>query len=191
MKLLKLLAVFSLLSLLAACGSTPRSDYYMLSAETQGTPGREGPSIGVGPVTVPDYLKRKEMVLNRSPNKLELADYHRWAETLDAGVLRVTAINLAALLETQQVQTFPWRRASFPDYGVSIAVVQFSMKDTAALLVAEWTLTRPKSGELISQQISELSSQARGSEPEDVAAVYSALLEQLAEKIASVVRQDS
>ena len=129
--------------LISGCGSTPRSNYYMLSAEASGSPGGEGPSIGVGPITVPDYLKRKEMVLNRDANRLELAEYDRWAESLDAGILRVTALNLAALLETQQVQRFPWRRAGIPDYGVSVAVVQFSVNDANALLVAEWASHSP------------------------------------------------
>ncbi len=175
--------------LIAGCGSTPRSNYYMLSAEAGGTPGMSGPSIGVGPITVPDYLKRKEMVLNRDANRLELAEYDRWAETLDAGILRVTALNLASLLETQQVQRFPWRRKAVPDFGISIAVVEFSVKGTSALLVAEWRVSSPKDGTVLSQRISSLETSARSSEPADVAAAYSQLLARLAEQIAADIKK--
>ena len=176
-----------LTGLVSACGSTPRSDYYMLSANARGSMGSEGPSIGVGPVSVPEYLKRREMVLNRSANRLDLADFDRWAEPLDAGVLRVTALNLSLLLKTQQVQTFPWRRSNLPDFGISIAVVQFSMKGRQALLVAEWTVTEPATGTAVMQHISRLENSAAGGDPEDVAVAYSDLLKDLSKEIATAI----
>jgi uncharacterized lipoprotein YmbA len=185
----KWMLYLSIVALITACGSTPRSNYYMLSAEAAGATGKSGPALGIGPVTVPEYLQRREMVLNRSANKLELADFDRWAEPLDAGILRVTALNLAALLQTQQVRVFPWRRSYQPDYGISIAVVQFAMRDATAELVAEWTITVPASGVSITQKISRLEAQARDAEPESVAAAYSKLLAQLSEEIATVIRQ--
>jgi hypothetical protein len=161
----------------------------MLSANAKGSMGSEGPSIGVGPITVPEYLKRREMVLNRSANRLDLADFDRWAEPLDAGILRVTALNLSLLLKTQQVQTFPWRRSNLPGFGVSIAVIQFSMKGKQALLVAEWTITNPATGDALAQHISHLETTASGGEPEDVAAAYSDLLKELSEEIAATITQ--
>lgn len=178
-----------LTGLVAACGSTPRSNYYMLSANAKASMGSEGPSIGVGPVSVPEYLKRREMVLNRSANRLHLADFDRWAEPLDAGVLRVTALNLSRLLKTQQVQTFPWRRSNPPDFGISIAIIQFSMKGRQALLVAEWTVTEPATGKAVIQQISHLENSATGGDPEDVAVTYSELLRELSKEIAGAIRQ--
>ena len=178
-----------LTGLVTACGSTPRSDYYMLSANARGSMGSEGPSIGVGPVSVPEYLKRREMVLNRSANRLDLADFDRWAEPLDAGVLRVTALNLSLLLKTQQVQTFPWRRSNLPDFGISIAVVQFSMKGRQALLVAEWTVTEPATGTAVMQHISRLENSAAGGDPEDVAVAYSDLLKDLSKEIATAITE--
>jgi uncharacterized lipoprotein YmbA len=173
--------------LIAACGSTPRSDYYMLSANATGSTGSEGPSIGIGPITVPEYLKRREMVLNRSANRLDLADFDRWAEPLDAGILRVTALNLSLLLKTQRVQSFPWRRGNLPDFGISIAVAQFSMRGERALLVTEWTITEPATGKAVMQHISRLEGSAVAGDPESVAAAYSELLKQFAEEIAAAI----
>lgn len=181
----------SLALLLSACGSTPRSSYYMLSAETAATLGNTGPSLGIGPVTVPEYLQRREMVLNRNSNQLELADYHRWAEPLDAGILRVMALNLAIELDTQQVQAYPWRRDYHPDYSVTISVVQFAMQGGKAELVAEWTLQAPAANTTISRKISQLSTTADNSEPSSVAAAYSDLLKQLAQQIASAIGEQN
>jgi hypothetical protein len=183
--------IFSLtvtLLLLAGCGSTPRSNYYMLSADASGQPGSAGPAIGVGPVLVPEYLKGREMVLNRSEHKLELADYDRWAEPLDAGVTRVVAVNLAVLLDTQNVQSFPWRRDAIPDYAVRIAVVQLAVQGSEARLVAEYTVADPRQGEPVSQHIRNFTTSTNAADPERVAAAYSQLLLELSEDIARSIR---
>lgn len=185
----KWMLCLSLVALVSACGSTPRSNYYMLSADAGGTPSTGGPSMGIGPVSVPEYLKRREMVLNRNAHKLDLDDFHRWAEPLDAGILRVTALNLAMLLGTQKVQTFPWRRSALPDYGVSISVVQFSMMGRDAHLVTEWSVSEPSTGSVLIQHISRLETTAEDTSPESVAAAYSQLLAQLSEEIAASIRQ--
>jgi uncharacterized lipoprotein YmbA len=186
------LLYLALAALLSACGSTPRSNYYMLSADIAASETASkkngGPSLGIGPVTVPEYLKRREMVLNLSSNRLELADFDRWAEPLDAGILRVTALNLSKLLDTQQVQVFPWRRSFQPQFGVSIAVVHFGMHGTSAELVAEWTVSDPKAGAAVVQRISRLHTQAEDATPESVAAAYSDLLAKLAREIATAIQ---
>ena len=68
-----------MLIVLAACGSTPPSDYYVLSAAATETPSGDSPSLGVGPVSIPEYLNRNSMVFNRDGNKLEIASFARWA----------------------------------------------------------------------------------------------------------------
>ncbi|MEP5764781.1 MAG: PqiC family protein [Halieaceae bacterium] len=181
--------LLGVLTTLVACGSTPRSDYYMLSADARGAPGSGGPSIGVGPITIPDYLKAREMVLNRSAHKLKLADFDRWAEPLDSGIRRVLAVNLTALLNTQSVQIYPWRRDSVPEFSVRLAVVQLSVQNSEARFVGEWSIHQPRGGESISQHITQLSTPMRDSDPESVAAAYSNLLLQLSEKIADTLAE--
>jgi uncharacterized lipoprotein YmbA len=178
-----------LLALVSACGSTPRSNYYMLSAGAQAHTEAKGPSLGLGPITVPEYLKRREMVLQQSSHKLNVAEFERWAEPLDAGVFRVTSQNLAVLLNTQQIQAFPWHRSSLPDYGISIALVELSIKSGQAFLVAKWTLSNPSNGEALDQHISTFKIPTTGTGPESMAGAYSELLRQLAVEIANVVNQ--
>ncbi len=188
MKSARTLSVIACIALLVACGSTPRSDYYMLSADAQGKPGTTGPSLGVGPISVPEYLNMREMVLNRSDHKLKLADFDRWAEPLDAGISRVVAVNLAVLLETQNVQVFPWRRDSIPEYAVRISVIQFAAHERDTRLVAEYAITRPKTAESVSHNIRQFTTVASTGDPESIAAAYSTLLLQLSEDIAAELR---
>jgi uncharacterized lipoprotein YmbA len=183
----KLLIILVLLGLIAACGSTPPSNFYMLSADAPGIPGTSGPAIGVGPVSVPEYLRRSQMVLNRDSHRLILAEYDRWAEPLQDGIQRVLAINLSSLLDTQNVQIYPWRRDDPPRFGVQVAVAQFSITDGRALLIAEWTVTDVADRSTVTQRIGNYREDVGSDEPERVAAAYSALLLQLSDDIAVAI----
>ena len=181
----------AILLLLVSCASTPPSSFYVLSADAAGVPGSSGPSVGVGPISIPEYLKRNVMVVNQNQHQLQLASTSRWAESLDSGILRVTSLNLAILLDTQQIQRYPWRRDSPPDYGVSINVINLGIRDIEARLDTEWTLSDARNGQVISQKISQFSTRTAASDPNDIAAAYSLLLFELSEEIALSVRQHS
>lgn len=190
MKTIPLLSTLFCLAIIAGCGSSPRSDYYMLTANAPGIPGGGGPSIGIGPVSVPEYLNTRQIVMNRNAHKLELAEFDRWAEPLDEGVSRVVAVNLAVMMNTADVQIFPWRRDAVPEYAARVTVVQFAAQGNEALLVTEWAVTRPGEGVAVDRGISQLTTTLKGGEPEHVASAYSELLLQLSEIIAAAVRAD-
>ena len=42
--------------------------------------------IGLGPIRLPEYLDRFQMVVAVSENKYKLIDGHRWAEKLDQNI---------------------------------------------------------------------------------------------------------
>ena len=176
--------------LLSACGSTPRSDYYMLSAEAQDTVSDTppGPSIGLGPVVIPEYLRGREIVTNTGPNKLDVRQYQRWGEPLDSGITRVALFNLAVLLDTQAVSVYPWRRDAPPDYAVRLLVTSLTVENGKAMLICEWTLSRPASGDELQRRISRLSEPADAKSAASIAAAYSRLLLALSEDIAAAIK---
>jgi len=185
---IRIITLLLLCGLLVACGSTPRSNYFMLSADATGLPDGSGPSLGVGPISIPDYLKAREMVLNRSDHALRMAEYDRWAEPLDSAVLRVLAVNLSSLMDSQNIQIYPWRRDSIPRYSVRVAVIQLATQDTKAHFVAEWSVHKTHNGGVLSQHISQLETASDSSDPETIAAAYSNLLLQLSEEIATAIK---
>ena len=96
---LALVTLGGLLLGLEACTSTP-SRFYVLSSlsasETiAATAATQGPVIGVGPITLPKYLDRPQIVTRAGSNQLALAEFDRWAEPLQDNVARVLAENLA------------------------------------------------------------------------------------------------
>lgn len=184
------LLLISVLALVSACGTTPPSDYYLLAARSGSPPTGQTPSLGVGPVSVPEYLNRNSMVYNRSGTKLDVATYARWAEPLEAGISRVLSLNLAINLNTEDIQDFPWHTSRAPDYSVAVRVLELDANSTRARLVAEWSLRRNSGENGTLRRISQLELATGGSElsPDDVAQAYSTLLGELSDRIATAIK---
>lgn len=134
----RLFLLFSFL-LVAGCASTGKS-YYMLSAEGP-APSGGGIGIGVGPVNIPEYIDRPNLVLQQAPNQLSVADDHRWAGELSASIARVTATNLGRAMGTGNVRTYPWQRDDEVRYQVTVDVRQFHAgEDGYAVIEAGWRI---------------------------------------------------
>src|SRR5262249_10123675 len=65
--------------------------------------------IGVGPVTLPQYTNRLQIVTGNTGQELRRAPFDNWAEPLENNFARVLAENLSLLLATDQVVIFPWQ----------------------------------------------------------------------------------
>ena len=182
--------LIALALMLTACGSTPTSNYYLLTAREAPGPTGVSPSIGIGPVRIPEYLNRTNLVYQRDGNRLEIADYERWAEPLDEGIVRVLGLNLAGLLDTQDIRPFPWHPDRAPGYGVRMRLLSLDADDHSARLEAEWLLYRPATGEPVARRLARLdySSPAGKLAPGELPAAYSELLYRLSEEIAAAIR---
>lgn len=175
--------------ILLGCGSTPASKYYLLSAQAKKIPSGTSPSVGVGPIEIPEYLNRHAMVYNSDGNRLHIASFERWAEPLDSSILRVVRLNLASILNTQDVQAYPWGNSSRPEYGVAVTILKLDANDEGAKLIVEWHLSRPQSEQTLMRRIDELQYDlpAGTVNATEVAAAYSELLFQLSNKIAAEI----
>ncbi len=85
-------------SLLGACQSSPRKNFYLLTAEPVAAPSSTtiDTLIGVGPIEVAEYLNRLHMVYEVKDGSLVVADNAHWAEPLNEGIARVIGLNLTA-----------------------------------------------------------------------------------------------
>jgi hypothetical protein len=100
--------------------------------------------VGVGPVTLPQYLLRPQFVHRVATNRVDIDEFVRWAEPLDNNFARALAQNLRGLLGTDRIVAFPWLAASDPDYQVRVDVVRFEATTGGqAELLARWTVRKP------------------------------------------------
>lgn len=183
---------FALALLLTGCGNSPVNNYYLLSAHEFTAPSGETPALGVGPIEIPEYLKRERMIYNRAGNTLQVASVDLWSEPLDDGIQRVLLLNLAGLLNTQDVQSFPWHSKRAPQYGVKVNVLQLDAVSQKVQLTAEWLVYRPAGSEAVQRRVSQLQSSlpTDTNDAEQVAAAYSELFYQLSEIIAAAITAD-
>ena len=134
-----------LLILLAGCASTEPSKFYTLrSMSAAGAGGLseadvQGIAVGVGPISIPDYLDRQPIVTTSNQNKIEMSEFNRWAGSLKDSISRVLSENLSVLLSTDRVFLFPWRGAIKVDYHIGVDVIQFDGElGGRATLIARW-----------------------------------------------------
>ena len=108
-----------------------------------------GPTLGVGPITLPGYLERANIVTRRG-EELDVADYDRWGEPLSDSVPRAIAASLAMLLGTERIVIFPWSGATTIDQQIVVDMVRFDgVLGADVLLEARWRVLGPEKKELV------------------------------------------
>jgi uncharacterized lipoprotein YmbA len=99
--------------------------------------------IGLGPVTVPSYLERPEIVRRASEHELAPARSDRWAEPLDRAVPRVLAQDLAHVTG-RRVVPYPWKTTLVPACVVAVDLTRFeAVEGKRVELVADVDVARP------------------------------------------------
>jgi hypothetical protein len=151
---LLLIAGLALLPLtLSGCSASKPTRFYVLSempdvttstSATQSTSTGRGPAIGVGPITLPKYLDRPQIVTHLNTNSLAQADLDQWGGDLDDNITRVLAANLAKLRNTDRVSIYPWKDGVPVDYQVTLNIARFE-RDISGSVVLDvfWTVSNP------------------------------------------------
>jgi uncharacterized lipoprotein YmbA len=142
----RLAIVLALGAVLTGCAVSDPSKYYALGTPSGPGEGRRpatgpGPTVGVGPIIIPGYLDRAQLVTRDDKGELEIWSYHRWAEALDLGIAATLVDALATRLGSDRIAVFPWRGvlARSLDYQVPVAVARFEGSGGKAVtLDARW-----------------------------------------------------
>ena len=142
---------------LSGCASSPPTRFYVLpsltSAETTPPAAPRDLTIGVGPVTLPPYLDRPQIVTRASRARLLLGEFDQWAASLQDIVTRTLAENLSLLIPTDRVLLYPWSRTTEPDYQATVEVLQFDASPSGEVVLAvRWRLLSANEKELVVRQ---------------------------------------
>ena len=176
---------------LAGCLSPRRDDskFFVLSpvGADPASIGSRQILVGLGPIKMPAYLDRQEVVTRVAPNRLELSGENRWAEPLDSDFTRVLAQDLSSDLGTQRITFYPWYNTTLVDYQVKINVYRFeSDKDGKVDLTAHWQVLSG-TGKLLIVRDSSYTETAKPGDAADSAAAMSRALGRLSRDIASAI----
>ena len=139
----------------SACASPPPS-YFILStpadASAQASQQNRNSrvSIGVGPVELPKYLDRNEIVSRTTVNSLKVDDLNLWGGELRENFQMVLGEVLSEKLRTERVQMHPWPVSGSIDYQVLVQVNAFEASpEGQAVLDARWTVVKPETEQII------------------------------------------
>ncbi len=125
---------------------------YGLDPETKPITTFGAGGIGLGPIALPDYLDRPQIVTRVSENEFRLASFSRWAEPLKANFERIFAENLAVLLSTDRIYFFPFPAGVTIDYQIEVQVARFDgMPGDHCELRVYWEILSPVSNETITR----------------------------------------
>ena len=94
------IGLLAALLMLASCGGAPpvQDEYYslVLAGEGGAAPADDGRYLIVGPVELPDYLRRRGLPLQVDEVRIRTANHHFWAEPLDEAIAKVLVTEIAA-----------------------------------------------------------------------------------------------
>jgi len=140
---MRILCALALAGLVAACASSPPVRFYALAGPAPAAGARElpGPSVAVGPVTIPDALDRPQLVTRRGAGEVRIEEFARWAGPLRAEIAQAVTAQLAALRPDARVATSAAAPA-MPDFRVTVDVQRFELAPgESTTLEAVWSVT--------------------------------------------------
>src|SRR5579863_9425461 len=167
---------------------TPTADTPTTPASAQSTSGDF--VIGLGPIKLPPYLDRPEIVTRMAPNRLELSKEDRWGESLQNGFTTAMSRDLAAQTSGAQVILFPWYNTVHIDMQVQIDVYRFETDGSGtATLSAKWTILDSSGKNILYTVESHLTQPSKPGDMTDAAAALSKTIGDLSGQIANMVQQ--
>jgi len=172
----------------SACGSSPTPRFYTINAieATEQASATASPlAVVVGPITIPRYLQRPQIVSRTGDSRLRYDEFNRWGGSLESEVLRVLGENLATLLATERVVVYP-RRAVFPtDYAVRFDFERFdAQRGEELVLKVRWVVLPPAGGDALAVESTTIREPLASSKVKELVRAHGAALETLSRAVA-------
>lgn len=173
---------------------TAPSSFYMLHplpADAGGGAAGAGDLIlGVGPVRVPPYLDRPQIVTRGPGNEVTLSQFNRWAEPLQDNIASVLADNLSRLVPTRRVSVYPSPLATDLDLRVALEIVRFDGSPGGEVVLdARWSLISAEAQEASRTERSAIRQPVSGTGHAAVVAAMNRAVDSLSREIAAGVRR--
>ena len=187
----------TLLLLVAACGSSPKTDFYMLNADhgalMEAANTDTGPAVGVWQVMLPGYMDRSEIVTRDNEYQIKMADFSWWAGNLENNMTLLIAAELGQGLLSNRILASPWESYRIHDYQVKIRVLRFDGPLGGEIVLrGVWSLLDAAGQNELSGEVFEFKANAVDSTYKEMVATMSQLTVQLAGQLTdAIIAQES
>jgi uncharacterized lipoprotein YmbA len=144
------------LSFTTGCSHAPRITYYSFVSTAKpaaATPPsavakKERPAVSIESVTVPELVDRLQLVQRVNATRIDILEFHRWAEPLKSSIARQLADNLSQALESNRVSIYPHNIGSDAEYRVFVDFHCFEFDGSAVTVDAQWGIRSRHDGKL-------------------------------------------
>lgn len=174
--------------LVVACGTSPPVRYYSLqpTEPVLENDAEDSVIVRLGPLRIPEYLKRTQIVTRTDNAEVIIDDFSRWAEPLDQAMHSVVASNLDSLLSDVIVVAYPHITSIDFDYWILGGVSQFDADASGKVtLIVQWGLMDSKRNTILAPLRRRFEAQASNSNDlEAIATAMSDVLRQFSLDIA-------
>ena len=153
---------FLLMTVAGCAGSTPSRFYQLSSLKTESAIVKDNShgervAVAIGPLRIPDYLDRPQIVTLSGANEVRLAEFDRWAGSLEKDIVRALTEDISALLPPGRFYVMPWRstpQAASPSlYRVEVNIFRFEGTPGGhVLLKAQWAVVHREKGMLFRRE---------------------------------------
>ncbi len=193
---LRVVIIFSTLGvILSGCASSPTPRFYLLSS-LEATSSEMKPSaeercfsIGIGPINIPDYLDKPQIVTRGASVEFTMAEYDRWGEPIGDNLKRVLAKNLSILLCTKTIAFFPWKGGIPIDYRIEMEVLRLDGSLGGNVSLEAWWMVFSGDGKkILASKKSTLSEAVGGQDYKSLVGAESRALGTLSREIAEVIK---
>ncbi len=181
--------LFLAIATLAGCGSTPASEFFVLTPRLDAADQLTAPlcRVGLQPIELPAEVNRAQMVFNVAAHQRHISEFTRWASPLEDNITRVLELNLEGSLGPSSIFRQPARLLPPLDYLLLIEILEFDSKVGGPCeLRARFHLAGP-SGAWLASESFQSSATGESDGPAGVAEAMSENLSRLSEAIAQSV----
>jgi uncharacterized lipoprotein YmbA len=174
------------------CGGTSQQAVYYIfnSSQNQLTAKSHiaDRGLGVGPIKIPEFLNRPQIVTLQSENILIINEFHRWGDSLEAQTTGVLVENLSTLLNTSNVSAYPWEIPFDPEYQLYIDFRRFEGKAAGpVVLEAVWWIVETEDNKQLISSRSSFIEPTNGKGYKAYVTALNTALEKLSQEIAAGV----
>jgi uncharacterized lipoprotein YmbA len=149
-----LFAMATTMLAISGCGGSKPARFYLLQSTTVEEQRTSRFSVedvtvcGVLPLDLPDYLRRPQIATRTEGNRLDYAEFDRWAEPLVDTIARIVSATLEAELPGCIFLHYPWAAQLEPRCRISLAFDQFDLyEDGSAVVKVQWAIGEGRSGQ--------------------------------------------
>ncbi len=173
---------------LGCLGRSPAVHFYTMSPVGSGQGARSDLSVGLGPVTLPDYLDRPQLVTRTRGSELRIDEQQRWAGGFRSNLTETLADDLRTRLSSDLVFLDASASPSPVAFQVAVDIRQFEAREGEGLVLrARWIVREKTAPGRAWTRESTIRQESSGGGVQGQIDAYDAALGRLADQIAAQI----